>query len=68
MSQERILKEDVIVKAKLAFPNKPTVSSDCKEFLKRCLEFRAEDRYSVQEAIGSNYLSEKTLAGDKTMF
>lgn len=36
-SQEQILREEVMLKAKaVAFPAKPSVSAECKDFITRC--------------------------------
>ena len=36
LTQERILREDVMLNArKVAFPSKPAVSQDCKDFISR---------------------------------
>lgn len=40
MTQERILKEGIMLKAfSLDFPPKPVVSGEVKEFIKKCLEY-----------------------------
>ena len=53
MSQERILKEGIITRSSLSFPAKPIISNECKEFIKRCLEYKADDRYDIVEALNS---------------
>ena len=54
MSQDRVLKEQVMLNAKsVVFPSsdqKLKVSNEIKEFIKKCLEFYSVDRYSVIEA------------------
>lgn len=51
MSQERILKEGIMLNVKeVEFPSKPTVSSETKEFIERCLEYFQENRIDVMEA------------------
>lgn len=51
MSQERILKEGVMLKAKNAqFPAKPVITSETKHFIKKCLEYHSEERFTVLEA------------------
>eukprot|EP00884_Botryococcus_braunii_P022527 jgi/Botrbrau1/8959/Bobra.0148s0071.2 len=56
-SQERIMREGIIVNAReVAFPTKPVVSVEAKEFITRCLAYRQEDRLTVQEAANHPYL------------
>lgn len=51
MSQERILKEGLMLKViNLEFPNKPNVSDLTKGFIKKCLEYHQENRLDVFEA------------------
>lgn len=51
MSQEKILKEGIILKAtNITFPSKPSLSDNCKEFIKGCLKYNQEFRFSVKEA------------------
>ena len=54
MSQERVLKEQVMQNAKqVVFPNsdqKIKVSNEVKDFIKKCQEFYPEQRFSVLEA------------------
>lgn len=51
MTQERILKEGIMLKAySLDFPAKPTVTTETKDFIKKCLEYHQESRYNVFEA------------------
>ena len=51
MSQERILKEGYMLNVKeVAFPNKPTVSNELKNFIKNCLEYYQEQRVDIMEA------------------
>ena len=58
MSQERIWKEGIILKAtQLEFPNKPTVSPEIKDFIKGCLEHNQELRFSVEQAWNFLYKS-----------
>ena len=60
MPQEKVLSDQIIVKAtNVSFPNKPLVSSECKEFIRKCLEYRQEDRFDVFEAYNSAYLQGK---------
>ena len=51
MSQERILKEGIMLKAySFEFPAKPAVSTEIKDFIRKCLEYNQELRYNVFEA------------------
>jgi len=54
MSQEKILKEQIILKSySVNIPSKPIVSNEAKEFIKRCLAYRQEDRFDVEQAYNS---------------
>ncbi|WCJ40200.1 Serine/threonine-protein kinase TOUSLED [Euphorbia peplus] len=47
-TQERILREDTIIKARrVEFPSKPSVSSEAKEFIRRCLTYNQSERPDV---------------------
>lgn len=60
MPQEKVLKEQVIVKAtSVTFPPKPSVSNECKEFIRRCLEHNADERWDVLDAYSVPYLMGK---------
>lgn len=60
MPQEKVLKDQVIVKAtSVNFPNKPNVSSECKEYIRKCLEYNVDERWDVIEAFSSSYLQGK---------
>ena len=51
MSQLRILKEGIMLKAhSVSFPNaqKNAISQESKEFIKECLEFKAESRLTTR--------------------
>jgi tousled-like kinase len=57
MSQEKLVTDQIITKAtNVAFPSKPSVSVECKEFIRRCLEYHQEERWDVGEAFNSSYL------------
>lgn len=48
MCQEKILKEGIMLRAyTLDFPSKPSVSSELKDVIKRCLEYNQEERPEV---------------------
>ncbi|XP_043207458.1 serine/threonine-protein kinase tousled-like 2 isoform X3 [Amphibalanus amphitrite] len=56
-SQATILEENIILKAKdVHFPNKPTVNSEAKAFIRCCLQYRKEDRYDVRSLAEHPYL------------
>ena len=60
MPQEKVLSDQIIVKAtSVSFPNKPIVSNECKEFIRKCLEYKQEDRWEVLEACASAYMQAK---------
>ena len=53
LSQERILKDGIMLKAhSVTFPNRPNVSEDTKEFIRKALEYHQEDRMDVEAAYG----------------
>ncbi|RAL45953.1 hypothetical protein DM860_006107 [Cuscuta australis] len=56
-TQERILREDTIIKArKVEFPSKPSVSSDAKDFIRRCLTYNQAERPDVLTIAQDPYL------------
>ncbi|KAJ0672759.1 putative protein kinase TLK family [Helianthus annuus] len=56
-TQERILREDTIIKArKVEFPSRPSVSNEAKEFIRRCLTYNQEDRPDVLTIAQDPYL------------
>nr|XP_043629591.1 serine/threonine-protein kinase TOUSLED-like [Erigeron canadensis] len=56
-TQERILREDTIIKArKVEFPSRPSVSNEAKEFIRRCLTYNQEDRPDVLTIAQEPYL------------
>lgn len=60
MPQEKVLSEQIIRKAtSVTFPNKPAVSTECKDFIRKCLEYNQEDRWDVLEACASPYIQSK---------
>lgn len=57
-TQERILREDTIIKArKVEFPPKPTVSNEAKEFIRRCLTYNQGERPDVLTIAQDPYLT-----------
>ncbi|KAK9059092.1 hypothetical protein SSX86_021711 [Deinandra increscens subsp. villosa] len=56
-TQERILREDTIIKArKVEFPSRPSVSNEAKEFIRRCLTYNQEERPDVLTIAHDPYL------------
>lgn len=48
LSQATILEQNTIIKAtNIEFPSKPVVSNDAKNFIRKCLTYRKEDRIDV---------------------
>ena len=59
-SQEQILRNEVMLNAReVSFPTKPTVSNDCKDFIRKCLAYHQEDRIDVHAAAAHPFLSMK---------
>nr|CAI47005.1 putative protein kinase tousled [Cabomba aquatica] len=57
-TQERILREDTIIRArKVEFPSKPTVSNEAKDFIRRCLTYNQAERPDVLTIAQDAYLS-----------
>eukprot|EP00123_Amoebidium_parasiticum_P006855 comp17701_c0_seq2/m.17588 comp17701_c0_seq2/g.17588 ORF comp17701_c0_seq2/g.17588 comp17701_c0_seq2/m.17588 type:complete len:870 (-) comp17701_c0_seq2:194-2803(-) len=57
LSQQTILQEGTILKARQAeFPAKPHVSNETKDFIRRCLAYRKEDRPDVLTICEDPYL------------
>jgi len=60
MSQEKILKEKIILKShSVTFPQKPAVSLEAKDFIKKCLAYSQEDRIDIYQAYDLMYNSKK---------
>ncbi|XP_071748109.1 serine/threonine-protein kinase tousled-like 2 isoform X2 [Lepeophtheirus salmonis] len=56
-SQATILEENIILKATdVQFPNRPAVSQDAKNFIRKCLAYRKDDRIDVQTMAVEQYL------------
>ncbi|XP_031560993.1 serine/threonine-protein kinase tousled-like 2 [Actinia tenebrosa] len=56
-TQASILENRTILKAKeVDFPNKPVISSEAKNFIRRCLAYRKEDRIDVLTLSEDTYL------------
>ena len=57
-SQATILEENTILKAtNIEFPNKPTVSAEAKNFIRKCLCYRKDERMDVRTMYQEGYLS-----------
>ncbi|XP_062390882.1 serine/threonine-protein kinase tousled-like 1 isoform X4 [Sardina pilchardus] len=56
-SQQDILQENTILKAtEVQFPVKPVASNEAKAFIRRCLAYKKEDRFDVQQLGSDAYL------------
>jgi tousled-like kinase len=63
-SQATILEENTILKAtEVEFPAKPAVSFEAKHFVRRCLQYRKEDRIDVLQLSLDDYLKPSTKHG-----
>ncbi|CAO2840953.1 unnamed protein product [Amaranthus hypochondriacus] len=57
-TQERILREDTIIKArKVDFPSRPSVSNEAKELIRRCLTYNQSERPDVLSIAQDFYLT-----------
>ncbi|KAH7561221.1 hypothetical protein JRO89_XS10G0194900 [Xanthoceras sorbifolium] len=57
-SQERILREDTIIKArKVEFPSRPAVSNEGKELIRKCLTYNQAERPDVLTIAQDPYLT-----------
>ncbi|KAI4305792.1 hypothetical protein L6164_029135 [Bauhinia variegata] len=57
-TQERILREDTIIKArKVEFPSRPSVSNEAKDFIRRCLTYNQAERPDVLTIAQDPYLT-----------
>ncbi|XP_044483463.1 serine/threonine-protein kinase TOUSLED-like isoform X2 [Mangifera indica] len=57
-SQERILREDTIIKArKVDFPSRPAVSNEAKDLIRRCLTYNQAERPDVLTLAQEPYLT-----------
>ncbi|KAJ0966358.1 hypothetical protein J5N97_027496 [Dioscorea zingiberensis] len=57
-TQERILREDTIIKArKVEFPSRPSVSNEAKELIRRCLTYNQAERPDVLTIAQDPYLT-----------
>ena len=42
---------------KINFPSQPEVSQECKDFMMKCLEWKSDKRFDVEEALSSKFIS-----------
>lgn len=57
-TQERILREDTIIKArKVEFPSRPAVSNEAKDLIRRCLTYNQAERPDVLTLAQDPYLT-----------
>uniref|UniRef100_A0A5B6ZYP2 Putative serine/threonine-protein kinase TOUSLED isoform X1 n=2 Tax=Davidia involucrata TaxID=16924 RepID=A0A5B6ZYP2_DAVIN len=57
-TQERILREDTIIKArKVEFPSRPSVSNEVKDFIRQCLTYNQAERPDVLTIAQDPYLT-----------
>ncbi|KAK8543401.1 hypothetical protein V6N13_136087 [Hibiscus sabdariffa] len=64
-TQERILREDTIIKArKVEFPSRPTVSNEAKELIRRCLTYNQAERPDVLTIAQDPYLTQPELLSE----
>lgn len=62
LSQAAILEENTILKATdVEFPSRPPVSSEAKSFIRKCLQYRKEDRPDVLTLSFDDYLKPAAL-------
>lgn len=60
ISQDRIRDDNVMLDARVVeFPTRPSVSQEAKDFISRCLAYRAADRLDVEGAAAHPYLALK---------
>lgn len=63
-SQATILEENTILKAtEVDFPSKPPISQEAKHFVRRCLQYKKENRIDVISLSNDEYLKPKTKHG-----
>ncbi|CAD8173347.1 unnamed protein product [Paramecium octaurelia] len=59
-SQETILKEKIILKSECVnFPTKPVISSECKDFIKGCLNYSQAERFDIIQACNHQYMQQR---------
>ena len=56
-SQKKLVKDKVILNANFVnFPDEPTISEECKDFIRNCLQANPVDRYDVYQALNSKFI------------
>ncbi|XP_014662597.1 PREDICTED: LOW QUALITY PROTEIN: serine/threonine-protein kinase tousled-like 2 [Priapulus caudatus] len=66
-SQATILEENTILKAtQVEFPAKPPVSSEAKNFIRKCLAYRKEERTDVLDMAVDTYIRPPRRGADKS--
>ena len=56
-SQDKLIKDKIMQNAKIVeFPDEPKISDECKNFIKKCLAYKQEDRYDVFQAMDSSFM------------
>ena len=59
-TQDKLLKDRIMQNAKVVeIPNKPSISEECKDFIRRCLAYHPEDRYDVFQALESPFIKQE---------
>ena len=59
-TQDKLLKDRVMQNAKVVdIPNKPNISEECKDFIRKCLAYHQEDRYDVFQALESPFIKQE---------
>ena len=62
LSQATVLENQIILNAKeVQFPNRPQVSTEAKEFIRRCLTYKVQDRPDVLQLSEDQYLKSPSL-------
>lgn len=60
MSQDKILKEGVILKSvRVTFPPKAGISQEAKDLITKCLAYSEIDRYDVEQVYHASYFNKK---------
>lgn len=66
LSQAAILEENTILKAtEVMFPSKPIVSNEAKNFIRRCLTYKKDDRPDVLTLSSDDYLKPPAMKSKK---
>ncbi|CAF1102606.1 unnamed protein product [Adineta ricciae] len=69
LSQATVLENQIILNAKeVQFPNRPQVSTEAKEFIRRCLTYKVQDRPDVLQLSEDQYLKSSSLKRSTSTF